>query len=360
MSQILCKLFGPERYFLLTMTTHDKKIKLSVLDQSIVRRGGSATQAVAETIETARFTEQLGFHRFWVSEHHNSTMIAGSAPEVLMVKLADETSHIRIGSGGIMLPNHSALKVAENFRMLETLFPGRIDLGMGRAPGGDRITAAMLNLSNNFSEESYLQQLEHLQAFFRDEAGTQYGPLLAVPQSPGIPEQWILSSSGGSSAIAAKYGLGLAIARFINGQAGPDLMRQYRQHFQPSDQLSAPAALLAISVICADTEARAAQLRKLNDYNLLKFEQGRFEPMGSAEEIAAYVFSPEEMLRIQYNRGRIVSGTPEQVQAQLTALATDFDLDEIMITTMTYAQQDRLRSFKLLAEVFDLAAAVHA
>ncbi len=331
-----------------------KNIKLSVLDQSIVRKGGTASQAIAETIATAKLTEQLGYHRFWVSEHHNSSMIAGSTPEVLMVKLADETSKLRIGSGGIMLPNHSALKVAENFRMLETLFPGRIDLGMGRAPGGDRITASMLNPSNTFSEESYLRQLEHLQAFFRDEAGTQYGPLLAVPQSPSIPEQWVLSSSGGSSLIAAKYGLGLAIARFINGQAGPEVAQAYRRAFQPSSELAQPEALLAISVLCAATEERAAQLRKLSDYNLLKFEQGRFEPMSSAEEIADYQFSPDELLRIRNNVGRIVSGTPEHVKAQLTALATDFDLDEIMITTMTYSQEDRLRSFTLLAEAFEL------
>lgn len=132
-----------------------QKLKLSILDQSIVRKGGTATQAVAETIATAKMAEKLGYYRFWVSEHHNSSMIAGSAPEVLMVKLADETSSIRIGSGGIMLPNHSALKVAENFRMLETLFPGRIDLGMGRAPGGDRLTASLLNPSNTFSEEAF-------------------------------------------------------------------------------------------------------------------------------------------------------------------------------------------------------------
>ncbi len=333
----------------------EKNIKLSVLDQSIVRRGGTAAQAIAETIETAKLAEHLGYHRFWVSEHHNSSMIAGSTPEVLMVKLADETTKLRIGSGGIMLPNHSALKVAENFRMLETLFPGRIDLGMGRAPGGDRVTAAMLNPANTFSEESYLRQLEHLQAFFRDEAGTQYGPLLAVPQSPGIPEQWILSSSGGSSLIAAKYGLGLAVARFINGQAGPEVVQAYRRAFQSSSELAQPEALLAIAVLCADTEERAAQLRKLSDYNLLKFEQGRFEPMGSAEELADHQFSPEEQVRVHHNRGRIVSGTPEQVKAQLTALATQFDLDEIMITTMTYAHADRLRSFRLLAEVFGLS-----
>ena len=332
-----------------------QRLNLSILDQSIVRKGGTAAQAIAETIETVKLAEQLGYYRFWVSEHHNSSMIAGSVPEVLMVKLADETSRIRIGSGGIMLPNHSALKVAENFRMLETLFPGRIDLGMGRAPGGDRITAAMLNPSNTFSEESYLRQLEHLQAYFRDEAATQYGPLLAVPQSPGIPEQWILSSSaGGSSLIAAKYGLGMVVARFINGHTEPQMVQQYRHDFKPSDQLPAPRAMVAIAVLCADTEEGAARLRKLSDYNLLKFEQGRFEPMSSADELADYEFSPEELMRIRNNAGRIISGTPGQVKAQLTALADDFEVDEIIVTTMTYSHQDRLRSFTLLAEAFGL------
>ncbi|MEO5892077.1 MAG: MsnO8 family LLM class oxidoreductase, partial [Ferruginibacter sp.] len=183
-----------------------KKIKLSILDQSIVRQGYTAGDAIKETVATAKMADELGYNRFWVSEHHNATSIAGSTPELLMVKLADETSNIRIGSGGIMLPNHSALKVAENFRMLETLFPGRIDLGMGRAPGSDRITASILNPSNTFSEESYLQQLTHLQHFFNDTAGTSYGTLLAVPQADTIPQQWILSSSGGSSKIAANYG----------------------------------------------------------------------------------------------------------------------------------------------------------
>ena len=333
----------------------DRKLRLSVLDQSIVRKGGTAAEAIAETVATAKLAERLGYHRFWVSEHHNSTMIAGSTPEVLMVKLADETSSIRIGSGGIMLPNHSALKVAENFRMLETLFPGRIDLGIGRAPGGDRITASMLNPSNTFSEESYIRQLEHLQAYFRDEAATQYGFLLAVPQSPGIPEPWILSSSpGGSALLAARFGMGLVIARFINGQAGPEIVAQYRQSFRPSEQFPQPAALLAISVLCADTEERAAKLRKLSDYNLLKFEQGRFEPMGSPDELDGYEFSPEEALRVRYNSGRIVSGTPDSVRAQLTALADEFGADEIIVTTMTYSHQDRLRSFELLAGAFGL------
>ena len=152
-------------------------LRISILDQSIVPKGSTASEAIANTIRLVKLAETSGYHRFWVSEHHNSTMIAGSAPELLMVRLASETHTIRIGSGGIMLPNHSALKVAENFRLLETMYPGRIDLGMGRAPGGDRITASLLNPSNQFSEESYLQQLEYLQAFFHDEASSQYGPL---------------------------------------------------------------------------------------------------------------------------------------------------------------------------------------
>ncbi|MCD6068070.1 MAG: Luciferase-like monooxygenase [Bacteroidetes bacterium] len=330
-------------------------VKLGILDQSIVRKGGSAAQAIAETIETVKLAERLGYNRFWVSEHHNSTMIAGSTPEVLMVKLADVTSTIRIGSGGIMLPNHSALKVAENFRMLETLFPGRIDLGMGRAPGGDRITASMLNPSNTFSEESYVRQLEHLQAYFYDEAATSHGPLLAVPQSDTIPLQWILSSStGGSSALAAKYGMGLVVARFINGHADARMVEQYIQSFKPSALFPKPKVMLSISVLCAETEEKAALLRKLSDYTLLKFEQGRFEPMGDPAEIADYEFSNEELARIHNNRGRIVSGTPDNVRKQLMALANEFRASEIIVTTMTWSHADRLRSFELLAAEFGL------
>lgn len=336
-----------------------KNIKLSVLDQSIVRKGFTARDAVMETIATAKFTENLGYHRFWVSEHHNSDIIAGSAPELLLVKLGDETNTIRLGSGGIMLPNHSSLKVAENFRMLETLFPGRIDLGMGRAPGGDRITATLLNPSNDFSEDRYLKQLEHLQAFFTDTAGTQYGPILAVPQSPGIPAQWILSSSGGSSSIAAKFGMGLAVAKFINGFATPDVVNTYRQQFQPSDQLPEPHAFLAISVLCAPTEEKANQLRKQAHYFFLQFEKGKFMPPPSYEEIKDYDFSYDELATIERNKGRIVVGTQQEVKEQLMQLAEDFDVDEIMITSMTHSKDDRFKSFELLAEAFELTTMAH-
>ena len=332
-------------------------IKLSILDQSIVQHGKTAQQALQETITTAKLGDRLGYHRFWVSEHHNSAFIAGSAPELLMVKLADETTRIRIGSGGVMLPNHSALKVAENFRLLEALFPGRIDLGMGRAPGTDRITSSLLNPSNNFSEESYLQQLQHLQHFFTDSAATSYGPLLAVPQATTIPQQWILSSSGGSSRIAAQFGMGLAVARFINGFAQPDVVETYRKHFQPSLQFPEPVAVLAISVVCGDTEEKAREMRKFVDYILVQFEQGRFDNFGSYEAIQQYQFAPQELERVQHNSGRLVSGTQASVKRQLTNLAEAFGVDEIIVSTMAGNSEDRKRSFELLAEAFGLDAA---
>ncbi len=329
-------------------------IRLSILDQSIVPKGSTASEAIANTIRLVKMAETSGFYRFWVSEHHNSAMIAGSAPELLMVRLASETSKIRIGSGGIMLPNHSALKMAENFRLLETLYPGRIDLGIGRAPGGDRITASLLNPSNNFSEESYIQQLEYLQAFFHDEASSQYGPQLAVPLSATIPVPWILSSSGGSAAIAARFGMGLAVARFINGFAGPEIVEAYRKAFKPSREMETPRVLLAISVLCADTEEKAAQMRKLSDYTLLQFEKGNFRELIGYEEIRDYVFTDAELERIQFNKGRIISGTPSKVKTQLVSLADEMGLDEIMVATMTYSQRDRFRSFELLAKEFEL------
>lgn len=330
------------------------KIKLSILDQSIVHHNKTAREALQETIATAKLAEDLGYTRFWVSEHHNSTFIAGTAPEVLMVKLADETQRIRIGSGGIMLPNHSAFKVAENFRTLEALFPGRIDLGMGRAPGGDRITASILNPSNTFSEESYLKQLEHLQHFFSDTAGTQHGPVIAAPQALTIPQQWILSSSGGSSLIAARFGMGLAVAKFINGFATNEIVENYRNNFQPDTHQSAPRTLLAIGVLCAETEEKARDMRKFIDFVHIQFERGNFHHFGDYQTIRKYQFSPDELERIKYNSGRIVSGTPDDVKEQLNRLALEFDVDEIMVTVMADDPLARKRSFELLAKAFEL------
>ncbi|MCE7064719.1 LLM class flavin-dependent oxidoreductase [Dyadobacter sp. CY326] len=333
-------------------------IKLGILDQSVVRQGATVRDAINETIATAILAEDLGYSRFWVSEHHNSTFIAGSTPEVLMVKIADATSHIRVGSGGIMLPNHSALKVAENFRMLETLFPGRIDLGMGRAPGTDRVTSSVLNPSNDFSESSYLRQLDHLQHFFRDTAGTERGFIYASPQSATIPEQWILSSSGGSSNIAARFGLKLAVAKFINGFVRPDVIETYRKNFRPSDQNPEPHAVLSVFVLCGETEEKALEMRKMMDYILVEFEKGKFGPFPDAATVKNYQFTAGELERIRYNSGRIVSGTKEDVKEQLTKLAADFGVDEIILSTMSDSNEDRIKSFELISEAFNLRETV--
>lgn len=332
-----------------------EKIKLSILDQSVVRTGNTAKQAIDETIETIKLAEKLGYHRFWVSEHHNSKFIAGSTPELLMVKLASETEKIRVGSGGIMLPNHSALKVAENFRMLETLFPGRIDLGMGRAPGTDRITSSLLNPGNDFHPSGYPEQLKHLQHFFNDTASTKQGRILAVPQSETIPEQWILSSSGGSSMIAAEFGMGLAVAKFINGFVDQEVVEVYRNNFQPSERLSQPEVMLSVFVLCGETEAIATEMRKSQDYIFLQFEKGNFETFPDEETIRNYQFSALELDRIRYNQGRVISGTKESVKEQLTKLASDFEVDEIMISTMANNRENRKRSFELVAEAFELS-----
>lgn len=328
-------------------------LQLSILDQSLVGRGVTASQALAQTVDMARLADRLGYTRFWVSEHHNLPAIAGSAPEILMVKLADATRHLRIGSGGIMLPNHSALKVAENFRMLEALFPGRIDLGIGRAPGGDRVTAYLLNPANDFSEASYRQQLDYLQLFFTDTAGTEQGRILAVPQAATTPRQWMLSSSGESGKIAAEYGMGLAIAKFIQGEVQPQVVADYRQHFRPSAQFPEPQALLSIIVLCADTAQKALQMRKVLDYRFIQMEKGNFTALSSYEEIRDYTFSDMELVRIRANAGRVISGTPELVKAELEKLAASFGVDEIMVTTMA-DYEERKRSFELLAEAFAL------
>lgn len=332
-----------------------KRIKISILDQSVVQKNKTPKEAIAETVETVKLAERLGYTRFWVSEHHNSTFIAGSAPELLMVKLADATESIRIGSGGIMLPNHSALKVAENFRMLETLFPGRIDLGIGRAPGTDRVTSSLLNPSNDFAEESYLRQLDHLQNFFSDTAYTRDNRrILAIPQCDTIPQQWILSSSGGSSLIASRFGLGLVVAKFINGFVTPAVIDTYKENFKPSESFPQPHAMMAIFVLCADTEEKAKEMRKFMDYIFLQFEAGNFHDFADYEQIQKYVFTSEELQRIKYNSGRIISGTKEIVKEQLQMLGETFHVDEIIISTMAGNAGDRKRSFELIAEAFEL------
>ncbi|HEX8503981.1 MAG TPA: LLM class flavin-dependent oxidoreductase [Hymenobacter sp.] len=332
------------------------KLRLNVLDQSPIRPGSTPRQAVLETVELAQLADRLGYTRFWVSEHHNTETLAGTTPEVLIAHLGNHTSRIRLGSGGVMLPHYSALKVAENFRMLETLFPGRIDLGMGRAPGGDRLTAHALNPANTFSEQDFVEQLMDLQAYLRDDKvpETIHERVMAGPQAPSVPELWLLSSSGQSGLFAAHLGMAFSFAQFINGHGGPAAVRTYRQRFQPSKELAAPLANMAVFTICADTEAKAQELRAAMDLMLLRFGKGERGTFPTADEVRSYQFTAEDRLHLRHNQGRVVSGTPEQVHAQFTALAAEYAVDEITAVTITADFQDRLRSYELLAEAFKL------
>ncbi|WP_234462411.1 LLM class flavin-dependent oxidoreductase [Adhaeribacter terrigena] len=330
-------------------------MKLSVLDQSPVRKGGTAQQALKETTDLAKFTEKLGFTRFWVSEHHNTASLAGSSPEVLIAHLANQTTRIKLGSGGVMLPNHSALKVAENFRLLETLFPGRIDLGMGRAPGTDRYTASLLNPSNTFNEDDFTQQLVDLTHFLNDGiTGPNQTKIKASPLAQTVPELWLLSSSGQSGVFAAHFGMGFSFAHFINPNSGAKLMKLYKEHFQPSEHLKAPKANVAIFIMVADTEEKAQQLQAVMDVQMLKIEKGVREGILPYEEIKDREFTEEEQERIDYNRKRMISGTPAKVKPRLEKLAQDYGVDEIVAVTITHDFADRLRSYELLAEMFEL------
>lgn len=332
----------------------NKAYTLSILDQSVVRSGKTAREAVQETVEMVKLADRLGYHRFWVSEHHNNAMIAGSTPEVLMVKLAEATQRIRIGSGGIMLPNHSSLKVAENFRMLEVLYPGRIDLGIGRAPGTDRLTAYLLNPSNRFAEEDFENKLNELDAFFDDMASTEHGRILAIPMAETRPQQWLLTS-GANATLAGKMGMGLGVPLFISGRIQPEAAAVYRKAFAPSESFARPEVLLALFIACADTEAKAKLMRKALLMALVSMDYGKFRTIDNYEEVEAYQFTPEETERIRYvHQNKIVSGTPEQVKAQLDHLAGLYEADEVMATVMSPSLEDKIRSFELMAETFHL------
>ena len=332
-----------------------KNIKLSILDQSTISKGGLATDSIKHTIQLVQKAEGWGYRRFWVSEHHNLVSLAGSAPEVLIAYLAAVTKHIRLGSGGIMLPNHSSLKVAENFRLLETMAPGRIDLGIGRAPGGDRITASLLNPGNRFKEEDYIQQVNELQMYFNDQVQTQFGSVKAIPVVYDEPPIWMLTSSGSSAYTAADMGLGLAFAQFIAANGVKEAIAAYRTRFVPSDIFPKPEVIIAIWVLCADTEEKAEELKRSLLHVFLQMEKGEVRKgMPPYDEIKDYPYTIQDRMRMDANSNRLIAGTPLQVKQQIIELAENCDVDEIMAATITYAPEDKVRSFELLAEVFGI------
>jgi luciferase family oxidoreductase group 1 len=330
---------------------------LGVLDQSPIRSGGSATDAIQETLVLAELADRLGYSRYWLAEHHSSGGLAGTAPEVLIGQVAARTSRIRVGSGGVMLSHYSPLKVAESFRVLEALFPGRIDLGIGRAPGSDQRTARALRYGpGGVPLEHFPQQLGDLIGFLHDElpAGHPFTGIKAMPTGPTAPPLWILGSSGDGAALAAHFGTAFSYAHFINAVGGVDAMRSYRDSFRASRRLAAPQASVAVFAVCADTEAEAERLARCRDLFIVRLYTGRFGPFPSVEEAEAYPFSAPELAIVAEARRRTVAGPPDVVKARLEELAGAYGVDELIVVTITHDFKKRLRSYELLAEAFGL------
>lgn len=330
------------------------KIKISVLDQSQIARNSTAHQALIDSGKLVALADELGFERYWVSEHHNFKLVAGTSPEVLIPYLASRSQRIRVGSGGIMLPNHSTLKISEDFGLLSTLFPGRIDFGIGRAPGGDRLSAHLLNPANNFSEKEFYEQLLDVQSFLRNEAvpETIHEKVKAYPIPEIMPELWILTSSGGSAQFAAHFGMALSFAHFINPQGGPEVVAIYRDSFKASPELAEPKANVGIFAFCSEDEARVQDWITEFDYRMLHIEMGATGDLPDFETIKNMQYDMHQKARIAWNRNRFIAGTPDVVEQKLRKLAEDYSVDEIVIATWADNFVERVESYRLIAKMF--------
>jgi len=334
-------------------------MKWSVLDQSPHSAGSPQDLAIRESIALAQLCDELGYERYWVSEHHNSSSIVGTAPEILMAAIAATTQRIRIGSAGIMLPHYSALKVAEQFRVLDAIAPGRIDLGVGRAPGSDGLTAHALNPHSNAAEEfpRQVQELQHWVSGLALPADHPYRSIAALPTSSTTPQIWILGSSNYGAQLAAHFGLPYAYAYFFTEGAGVEAaLDLYRRQYRPSTLHPRPLATICVWALAADTENEARRLLKTREYWRAGFEKGQRLPLASPEDAAAHPYSGTELAMIDKLRSVALVGTADQVADKLDALGTRLDLEEMVINTWTFDPQARRHSYGLLAKAFGLAA----
>jgi len=324
-------------------------VPLSVLDLAPVAEGTDNATALARTTALARRAEELGYHRFWVAEHHNMPGIASSAPAVLIAHLAAATNTIRLGSGGVMLPNQAPLVVAEQFGTLVALHPGRIDLGIGRAPGTDQITALALRRSvDALSAEDFPQELARLIGYFETGSGTPR--VVAVPGRGDAPAVWLLGSSDFSARLAGMLGLPFSFAHHFSA-ANTDLaLDLYRSEFRPSRWLAEPYAMVAVNAVCAETDERAEWLAGPSGLAFLRLRQGRPGRLPTPEQAAEYPYSPLEREFVLARREGQALGSPETVTAQLTALLKRTNADELMLTTMVYDIDARIRSYELIKE----------
>ena len=329
---------------------------LSVLDLVSMWNGETAGEAIRESLEMARYVERLGYTRYWFAEHHNAVWQASSAPELLIAYAASATTTIRVGSGGVMLPNHSALKVAENFRTLEAMHPGRIDLGIGRAPGTDGMTALALRRSRQaLAVDDFPNQMEELLGFLSGSLPLDhpFRRIVPTPVTPTTPTIWMLGSSGYGAQFAAEHGLGMAFAHHISRDMAVPALQSYRRNFQPSPYLAAPRSILATSVFCADTDEQAEDVAALMDLFRQRLGRGAFTPPTIAEA-HAYRRTMAERGVPSVARTHDLIGAVERVVPNLRALAEAAQADEIMVLTFATDPIARRHSYDLLAEAFAL------
>ena len=329
---------------------------LSVVDQSPMREGSTAGIALRETINLAVAVESLGYHRYWVAEHHSLPNFAGTSPEMLIGQIAAQTKTIRVGSGGVMLSHYSSLKVAENFSLLDSLYPGRIDLGIGRAPGSDQITASALAYPSHPKEiRHFPQQIHDLLGFLSNTLEDDH-PFYSIQVSPSnsdsSPAVWLLGSKYDSAMMAAQMGLPFAYAHFFGSGSheGPQIVEGYRRNFQPSDNLSEPLVNVGIHVLCADTEEEALKLASSRNLARLKSITGRAQGIPSVEDALNFSYRNDELAFMEQYSRNCVDGDPQQVKQGLYDLAERYQTSDLSIVTICYTYEDRLRSYQLIAK----------
>jgi luciferase family oxidoreductase group 1 len=337
------------------MMVRSMSLRLSVLDQSPISQGMSVGDALRNSIDLARLVDARGFTRYWVAEHHATVMLAGTSPEILIGPIAAATANLRVGSGGVMLPHYSPLKVVETFRLLSAMSPGRIDLAVGRAAGTDPLTAFALQRDRRAaSPDDFPEQLTELAGYLRDgfPAGHRFGRLRSVMMTDGSgPELWLLGSSPQSGIWAAELGLPYAFADFIY-PGGAVVARRYRESFVPSGAASPPYVIVAAWALCAETNEEANRLAASSRMAFAHFLAGDPIPVPPIDTALEFLASHPESLAAVAKRRRAIIGTPTLVRDQLSALADEYQADEVMVVTITYDHQARRRSYELLAEAF--------
>ncbi len=330
-------------------------IPLSILDLSPVSAGSTAAQALRNSLDLARLADGLGFKRYWVAEHHNLPAIASSAPDIMIGQIAAITRNMRVGSGGVMLPNHAPLMVAERFKVLEALFPGRIDLGLGRAPGTDPATSYALRRRQGISEEDdFLDRFKELMLLETRgfPAGHPFHNVRAMPSDVPLPPIYLLGSSDYSAQLAGQIGATFSFAHHFATFDAAEAMRLYRENFKPSPSHDKPYAILAAHVVCADTDAEAERLAATVDLNIVRRAKGEYLPLASPDDAARYDYTPVDRARIAQNRTRLSVGSPKTIKARLEPLIEATKADELMVTAMLFDHEARKHSYELLAKTF--------